>query len=261
MKLLFDIGNHRIKWTTSEWLCQGIGDQHYADSTMGFVDTHHSDLADRLTTEFHSMQTPDSIWISSVADPGVNEKVKQWCLLHWNITPTFAVADRSFDDITNEYENPRTLGIDRWAAIIAARKLAAEAVLVIDMGTAVTIDYVSHNGIYKGGVIFPGICTMLRALNYSTGQIESVEYSQSKAMVNFENDNTRHAVENGVLLCVYSAIESAVEHFQTSKQGSYKIYLTGGDADKILSRMKFKATYMPELVLIGLLIISGESLI
>ncbi|MBO5553173.1 MAG: type III pantothenate kinase [Paludibacteraceae bacterium] len=159
--------------------------------------------------------------------------------------------------ITNAYDTPETLGQDRLAAAVGAKFLSPdENLLIIDAGSAITYDFVSADGIYKGGNIAPGIKMRFTMLKQMTKKLPMVEADENDLLPLF-GSNTRDAIAAGVIRGVaYEAkgymrtLSKRVEHFRT--------YLTGGNAPYILRNVREPQLEIPairyekHLVLIGL---------
>lgn len=159
--------------------------------------------------------------------------------------------------ITNGYDTPETLGQDRLAAAVGARSLCPnENLLIIDSGSAITYDFVSAEGIYKGGNIAPGMKMRLVMLQRMTKKLPLVETEENELLPLF-GTNTRDAIAAGVIRGVaYEAkgymrtLSKRVEHFQT--------FLTGGYAPYIMRNVREPQLEIPpirlekHLVLIGL---------
>lgn len=159
--------------------------------------------------------------------------------------------------ITNCYDTPETLGQDRLAAAVGAKALCPnENLLIIDAGSAVTYDFVSEAGEYKGGNIAPGLKMRFTMLQRMTKKLPMVEVDENELLPLF-GTNTRDAIAAGVIRGVAYEVKGymrtlsiRVPHFET--------YLTGGHADYILrnvrdsKREKRTIHYEKYLVLIGL---------
>ena len=136
--------------------------------------------------------------------------------------------------IGNDYHTPLTLGADRLAAAVGGVALYPESdLLIIDLGTAITIDYVEE-GSFKGGNISPGVTTRLRALADYTAKLplcsptyDVLEYGRT----------TREAIEQGVMRGVEQEIRGYCDDF-SKKNGEKRIIFTGGDAKYFAKRIK-----------------------
>ncbi len=127
--------------------------------------------------------------------------------------------------IINKYSTPLTLGSDRLAAAIGANALQpGRDVLIIDIGTCVTFDFVNAAGEYLGGNISPGPTMRLRALNKFTARLPLVE--RQGEMPDFGCD-TETAIRSGVMNGIKYEIEGYINYF-LAKYPQLFVYLTGG---------------------------------
>lgn len=151
--------------------------------------------------------------------------------------------------ISNDYATPHTLGMDRLAAAVGAWSIKpGHDLLIIDAGTAITYDFVSSRGEYKGGNITPGIDLRFKALHEFTGALPLVGAEGRTPM--FGND-TQSAIRCGVLNGINNELDGYVAKL-TTLYPSLLIFLTGGSARYFDIKAK-KATFaVPNLVLHGL---------
>ena len=159
--------------------------------------------------------------------------------------------------IINGYDTPETLGQDRLAAAVGAKSLCPnENLLIIDVGSAITYDFVSAEGEYLGGNIAPGLKMRFTVLQRMTTKLPLVEADENELIPLF-GKNTRDAIAAGVIRgTAYEVkgymrtLREKVPHFQT--------YVTGGNASYILNNVRSSRTEKRELhfekhlVLIGL---------
>ncbi len=163
--------------------------------------------------------------------------------------------------------------MDRWLAVLAAYHLSKNdrsskdtaAACVIDAGTAVTVDGVDGKGLHLGGLIVPGIQMMIDALLDRTGDIARQARKLSGASnidasgrVKSARDGTAKAVANGALLAVASASDRSVAEIKRQVSTDVKVFLTGGDADRIKPAMQTPAQIVPDLVLQGLALLASS---
>lgn len=128
--------------------------------------------------------------------------------------------------IENLYSTPKTLGPDRLAAVIGAQACCPnKSILVIDMGTAITYDFVNERGQYIGGNIAPGIEMRLKALHDYTAKLPLVAQEGEKILI---GNSTETAIRAGVLQGVKHEIEGYIREFM-SKNDDVSVFLTGGD--------------------------------
>jgi len=147
------------------------------------------------------------------------------------------------------YENTQTLGKDRIAAVIGAVSLKPKAnILVVDAGTAVTYDFVDSNAVYHGGNIAPGIRMRSRALHAFTERLPEVEPSADFDLL---GNNTTTALINGVMNGIVFEINGYFESLKI-KYPELSIFLTGGDTNYFVSKLKSPIFAEKYLVLTGL---------
>ena len=151
--------------------------------------------------------------------------------------------------IRNGYSTPQTLGMDRLAAAVGAWCMKpSNDLLVIDAGTAITFDFVSAQGEYRGGNIAPGISMRLKALHEHTGALPLV-LPQGEAPV--LGRDTETAIRSGVINGMRFEIDGLIRELR-SKYPSLLVFLTGGDAEFFDIKGKSTTFAVPDLVLWGL---------
>ncbi|MDR0997190.1 MAG: type III pantothenate kinase [Zoogloeaceae bacterium] len=146
--------------------------------------------------------------------------------------------------VINGYKNPEKLGVDRWCALIGARAHFKEASLVVTAGTATTIDSLSSDGHFLGGLILPGVGLMKHALAEHTAGLPFVEEGRHVAFA----DNTADAIVSGVLEAQAGAVERAFERLPNAS-----LCLVSGGAAPALAPLlsHLSAQVFPGLVLEG----------
>jgi type III pantothenate kinase len=159
----------------------------------------------------------------------------------------------SWVGVTNGYYLPDRLGVDRWLAILAAYKIAAGACLVVDVGTAVTVDLVSATGKHLGGYICPGLRLMGAQLVGGASGISSLQVDLDNSLDLAPGRVTHEAVARGGLLMLRGFIQSQVQAAPEYLGSSFKVFLTGGDAE-LVGCLSVEARIVPDLVFIGLAI-------
>lgn len=230
-RLLIDAGNSTLKWAVveaGEWRAQGRSD--YAD---------WAGLKAELTTG-------TDCYIASVTDSAREQQLAA-LLDEAGIAPSWLKAEADFADLKNTYLNPQQLGVDRWMGLIAARQRTREPVLVVSVGTAMTVDALNVDGVFLGGVIVPGVTLMRQALRQGTAQI-----ADSTGECQAFPRNTADAVESGIVAALCGAIER--QHARLAKAAGVtpRCLLTGGDAGMVHAQLSVAAERVPSLVLEGM---------
>ena len=147
-----------------------------------------------------------------------------------------------------DYKTPENLGMDRVAAAAGAFTQQPSAnLLVIDVGTAITFDFVEQGGIFKGGNISPGPATRFKALHQFTNRLPLVNEEGNSPALGYD---TETAIRSGVMQGIVREIDSYVEEYQ--KKHQVFTFLTGGYTFYFESRLKNSIFADENLVLKGL---------
>jgi len=172
--------------------------------------------------------------------------------LKFNCEPEFARPTIVCAGMRNGYKHPEMLGVDRWLAGLAAwAQSNGNPCLVIDAGSALTIDTINEQGVFLGGYIIPGLVMMQQSLiNNAAEIICDIEYSIPEEFLGIPAD-TAEAVQWGASFAVSAIAEKAVEVFlQRWPHGTVQI--TGGNGADIAEKLNMIDKYKPDLVLDGL---------
>lgn len=239
MKLLIDAGNTRIK---------------YAFDNQGQL----SEIKYLKKDDLHFLLTQDVLTQLKkvmVAAVGQSIMVNQLISLFHDVRIPVQIlsSEHSYRGLVNSYQEPEQLGVDRWLAMLGARSLYhGQHLLVVDAGTATTIDFVDATGIHHGGWIMPGLQLMRDALLGETERVKSEHQSIDQIM--FAN-NTSLAVNHGVNAGTIGAIEQAIKlaSSHTEKHGGeLVVLLTGGDAQQLSPLLSVRARSINALIFIGM---------
>lgn len=233
--LLLDVGNTRLKWALSE------NGRIHMDGAI----VHDGKPAEALA-RLDLDHEPDSIRIVSVAGPAHELAINKTCLARWHHAPVHARSEVERDGLHNGYAQPQRLGADRWIAMLAAWHLAGrKAFVVVDAGTALTVDVVDDSGRHLGGIIAAGLQTsekaVLGATRFPTRDTPLTDHAGLGL-------DTEACVRQGAMLSVIGAIERAAA---TAPANASRV-LTGGDAPRLAAHLPGRWDLRPHLVLEGL---------
>lgn len=253
MRLLIDAGNTRVKWalTASDDV---VPVPNMVWQSEGSV-TH--DALAGLSVQWQADGTRANdigvVWISNVAGPALAKQLAQTLAdagiapdaLHWFASLPACAGVR------NGYREPSQLGCDRFAALIGARHHYPDHdLLVVNAGTATTVDALTADGRFTGGMILPGLGTMARSLAVNTAQLPAVsELVLEHALA----DNTRQAIISGCIQAQAGAIERA---FAQHSGPAPLCLMSGGAASLIAPHLQVPHALVPNLVLTGLYIVA-----
>ena len=226
MNLFIDIGNTSLHWRLS-------GSLDVASPTISV--RHNKEFANALSILQSSLGDVriGRVLVVNVAGVQAKEALEFWALATYSVKPLFLKAQKHHKQLTNAYLEPELLGVDRWFAVLAGYKLiqsnAALAALVVDAGTAMTIDAVLKDGTHLGGNIIAGLELQQKTLLSGTSDIQNSHGEESVWGV-----DTASAVANGASFALLGAISLAAEQLQKQiTDGRIHILLTGGDAETL----------------------------
>lgn len=131
-----------------------------------------------------------------------------------------------------DYNTPKTLGIDRYLGCLGAFKKVGKAVVVIDAGSACTIDLMNDEGIYQGGVIMPGLQSLMNIFKISAPELPTIE---PEIPSEWPGKSTSDSLKWGQVGFFIDGIESALNRYK-KQYGDYELFITGGDAE-IISKL------------------------
>ncbi|OQW93382.1 MAG: hypothetical protein BWK79_11430 [Beggiatoa sp. IS2] len=246
-----DIGNSCIKWAISQG--DVLSDHH----RIGYL---QQDLELLLNQAWQSLEKPDEIWIASVAKPQIADKVSDWLKTHWKIQPVLVQSTQADCGVTNGYQNPQQLGVDRWLALIGAyHQLSQVPLCIADCGTAITIDALSAKGQHLGGLIVPGISLMRHALmteTFALADFQATEKCEGKTTL-LAND-THSGITCGTLYAVIALLDYVMSHLGQQQGDPLTLILTGGNAPALFPLLHRPYQYSPYLVLQGLVAVANR---
>ncbi|BBP46950.1 type III pantothenate kinase [Thiosulfatimonas sediminis] len=242
-RIFIDVGNSRIKYAVSE-------DGHYEYLGAELVQDFLANIEQSLFAEVNDI---DEVYFSTVGSLQNLDELTSAIQQHWNIIPTQLNAQRSCCGLTSGYADFHKLGSDRWLAMQGALAITTQPFIVVDAGTALTIDAVI-DGQHKGGFIVPGLSTMHNSLATGTALLEMPTNNDlpEDMSQNLLANNTASAVLAGTLYMSAAFVNQVVVDLNQQLQTQFKLFLTGGDAAQLASLLDYQYSYIPDLVLHGM---------
>lgn len=247
--LAVDIGNTRLKWAM--YPDASVGAQPIA-SGAEFLENIDK-LADG---EWSRLPAPARMLGCCVAGDAVKRRVEEQMEELWVIPAHWVVANAAEAGVVNGYDHPTRLGADRWVAMIGARQrmLAtgpARPMVIVMVGTAVTVEAIDTSGRFLGGFILPGHGIMLRALESGTAGL----HVPTGDVREFPT-NTSDALTSGGTFAIAGAIERMVQHVRQRCGAEPACYMTGGAGWKMAPHMSVAFELVESLIFDGLLVIA-----
>jgi type III pantothenate kinase len=154
-------------------------------------------------------------------------------------------------------ENPQTVGIDRLLNALAAYRRTGIATIVIDFGTAITIDVVSKKGEFMGGLILPGIRTSAYALNQQTALLPKVEIKRPRKII---GKNSEDAIKAGIYYGAVGSVNHIIEELNNAYRDLKYTIATGGDAKTLKKDIPEINKFIPRLTLEGIRLAFEENI-
>lgn len=241
--LLLDAGNSRVKWALIEggaWSQQGAAENLQVEMLRGI---------------FADLPPPKKILASNVAGEKMAKQLQAACAI-WPCPIEFIASRKEQCGVRNLYQNTAQLGSDRWAALIAAWQQERKSCLVVNCGTATTVDALSGQGEFLGGLILPGIDMMQHSLvagatSLGAAAITNGDWRQFPS-------NTADAIFTGAIQATVGAIYLQFEAL--AGQGATSCILSGGAADSVQPYLRMPLVRVDNLVLRGLQIIGQDAM-
>jgi len=211
--ILVDIGNTNTKWKFEE--------EYFILPTENF--------------ELDLLPNCSKIWVSNVSSKSFNTN---------KLHVSFVLSQKRYKSLTNAYNDPESLGCDRWLGMIACHEASrGKNFILLDIGTAITIDIVNNSGNHLGGLIFPG-------LNKLRGCFNNFPVSSDKNIDQI-GQSTEEAWTIGTLNLIVNAINHKTRELK-AKFPDALIFLTGGGYSDIKEFLEFDHSYHENIVLDGL---------
>lgn len=236
MELLIDLGNTRAKYQLlSATSKKTITALNYCEFTQEYFEQHWSNV--------------NHIFISAVANISQVNKVEKWAD-EQGVLFTHITTEKKAFGITAGYFNHEQLGVDRWLALIGASILYPhQNILIIDAGTATTIDYLNAQGQHYGGWILPGFEMMKNSLlsntaNINIEPINNVEISPGKS--------TSENVYNGCWLALSGSINQALIEIEKKNEVIDVVLLTGGNSEQLKNLIGKPVMAIDSLIFTGI---------
>lgn len=239
--LAIDAGNSRIKWGLHEngaWLAQG------------WVKTPESA---QLRRAWAAQPRPDLVVAANVAGEhaavgladaarGLKRRIR------------FIRSARSQGGVKSAYADPARLGADRWAALVAARQHHGGPCLVVNAGTTMTVDALTGDGVFLGGIIVAGMDLMRQALARGTAQLRP-----GRGKFAFFPSRTADAIESGAINALAGAVERMQGYMHEAGQAEPLTLVSGGAARLVAPQLNGTVEVVDNLVLEGIVRIARDS--
>jgi type III pantothenate kinase len=236
MILLFDIGNTRAKYCTMD---------------EGKISCPEAIINQQLTSHYLSecFAGITSVIIASVSNEDITHVIRAWCKSN-NIRYRRVLSEKKKNNVTSGYKEPKQLGIDRWLALIGAAEIYPNKnVLIIDAGTATTIDFITNEGRHQGGWILAGIKTLISSVLAETTKVEANSMEEESVKFGITSSENVH---NAAWASTIGAVHIAISQVKILGYELEEIIITGGNGKVLSSLLSQHNRVIEDLVFRGL---------
>lgn len=240
MILLLDVGNTRLKWALTSprgWIAHGA--------------LPNQDIGTLALTQWQNLPRPLRVVGVNVAGEALRVRIEGQ-LARWRLWPHWLRPTARAAGVTNAYVQASQLGPDRWAALIAAKRKIEGACVVVNAGTALTVDALDADGVFRGGLIIPGLNMMRQALAANTARLQV-----SGGLFQEFPDNTADAIFSGSIQAACGAVDRMRALLAPTGQGVSTV-LSGGGAGELSARLAPPVACREHLVLEGVEVLAEE---
>lgn len=233
-ELLIDVGNSRCKYACVE---------NRRIKWRGALALNHLDEMSDVVHKCGAAM-PDTAYMMSVAGRSTNSSVADVVERHFGHTPILLDKKMPVCGLRSNYRATQ-LGIDRVAVMIAAWQRLKQASIVMDCGTAVTIDLIDDEGIHRGGVILPGDTLMRSGLSSSTAQLNY--FDDKKLPLHILATNTEDAIVSGCRLALIASVSKIVQEMRALFNRDIPVLATGGNASSVENTSEYRGPDIPSI--------------
>ena len=248
--LAIDVGNTRLKWALYE-----------SPEVRSPLLAHGAEFLENIDKladgPWATLAAPARMLGCIVSGDHLKRRVEEQMEI-WDVSPQWVVASSAEAGLTNGYDFPARLGADRWVAMIGAWQHVlvqgpARPMVLVMVGTAVTVEAIDASGKFLGGIILPGHGIMLRALESGTAGL----HVPTGEVCEFPT-NTSDALTSGGTFAIAGAVERMVQHVRQHCGAEPKCIMTGGAGWKMAPSMLGKIELMDNLIFDGLLAMAAR---
>ncbi|MBT6042509.1 MAG: type III pantothenate kinase [Gammaproteobacteria bacterium] len=244
MILELDAGNTRIKWRLVNEADANTLASNYADDLDD--DSTGAGLFTQISA--HSLDDIKRIRVANVRGEKFKEKLIHRLSENWQLQPEFAQVQKQCHGVTNSYQDPQSMGVDRWLAMLSAYARTESACYILDCGSAMTFDWIDTDGNHMGGFIVPGLKLMQDSLARKSPALDVILEDWSEPAL---GKSTNSAISQGIHAMVTGFLRECWE-LSNKNTTEAEWFLTGGNAGLISKQLNWAHKLESDLVLDGL---------
>jgi type III pantothenate kinase len=236
--LALDVGNSRVKWGLFEG-------EELVETAACRVDEPH--VAVERLEQWRVMEGPECVVAVASVNPTASERIVS------QLPADRVVQIEGYQQLPLEVlvDRPSAVGIDRLLNAVAAnlRRPPGKAALIVDLGSAVTVDLVDAAGSFQGGAILPGLRSAGRALHQFTYWLPDVSVTRAPEPL---GKNTVAAIESGLFWGMIGAVKELIHRMSQAYPEESCVYVTGGDAALLAGYLDLAYVLWPHMTLYGI---------
>lgn len=239
MTILIDIGNSRTKFCCVDQ----HGNFSFTQTSVVNNECFNEDFFDINFSNKHK------VIVANVASNRLTTTLEQWCKSN-KLSFLEVKSEQNKASVTSAYEQPKQLGVDRWLTLLASAQLYPNKnVLIIDAGTATTIDLLAASGKHHGGWILAGVSTLFTSVLRETTKVNALVSSDTSLA--FGTDTTTN-VNNACWAATVGLINQAINQAELDLGQLDVIVITGGNSKTLHNLVTAPMTRIDDLVFYGL---------
>jgi type III pantothenate kinase len=240
MMLVVDAGNSRLKWGMAPARADVAAGAWFQ---LGVVENAR---LEGLAQQWAGLPRPERVLCANVAGDASVAAVTA-ALAPWRVKAIWLEAQARAAGVLNRYDVPAQLGPDRWASAIGAWHRKRSACIVVNAGTATTIDFVSESAEFLGGMILPGVALMKESLHHGTAAL-----GLQSGSIHLQSRRTSDAIETGCVVAQLGAIDRARQGYVPG----VPVLLSGGARSALAAALAAPVEEVPHLALEGLYVLA-----
>ena len=246
-----DVGNSQIKAGLFDPLAVGEKSLSAPDRNVSLATDQWDPL--KLALWLAPYRPCEVDWFIASVHDGAASELRGWLEQEEASARTHGIT---FEDIPLKIEvlEPASVGIDRLLGAVAVNRIRTDhrPAVVIDLGTAITVDVISAEGAFRGGVILPGIQMSARALHAFTDRLPEVSLSDEAVPESLIGQSTGTAISSGIYWGIVGALRTLLEELNCEMKQEPEVFVTGGHVERVVEALNFTLTHEPHLVLSGI---------
>lgn len=235
--LWLDIGNTRIKWQLDD-----------RDGAQVGAAAHAGGDSLAAAPVWQMLPPGTEVWVACVANAALRAQVETLCAEADCPRVQWAVSRAEMAGLQNAYTEPQRLGVDRWLTMLAAWREQSVPVVIIDAGSAITVDWVDEQGQHRGGHIVPGLHLLEQALRRGTAAVRAQPTVDQSVM---PGRSTDAAVTNGCLAMAAGYLRYLLQEAWPGTANA-RLLVCGGDGPALEPFLPRPAEWRAHLVIEGL---------